>query len=161
MADKTRRNGKGAIVRDKKQPTVTGRGKDPILEAVERRKAATDQQVNAHAWQQANKAAMPIHTALQRLTQGNNAGITTEQVMQALRVNKHTNPTAYTMARKIVNELADKGHDGRDLVSGYALELHQAMEYDKAAMREDFGPDADRYDTYRQVTGHKHPRDPR
>lgn len=145
----------------KTNPQRSTRSLDVIEQAVARRKEATDQQVNAHAWQQANKAAMPIHTALQRLTQGANHGITTEQVMQALRVNKHTNPTAYTMARKIVNELADKGHDGRDLVSGYALELHEAMEYDRAAMREDLGPEADRFDTYRQVTGHKHPRDPR
>jgi len=139
-------------------PQRSTRSADVVEQAIARRKQATDQQVHAHQWQQDNKAAMPVHTALQRLTQGANAGITTEQVMQALRVNKHTNPTAYTMARKIVNELADKGHDGRDLVAGYALELHQAMQYDEAAMREEMGPEADRHEVYRQVTGHKHPR---
>ena len=143
-----------------KKITVKKRVGDVLEAAVERMKAKRNEgRVSDHEEQQRTKAAMPIHTALQRLTQGANHGITPGQVMSTLRINKQTHPRAWTLANKAVNELHDKGHEGRDLVSGYALEIHDAIQTDKAENDVEYGPTPNRYDLYRQVTGHKHPHD--
>ena len=108
MTKQTKPSRMGGQVRVKKEAVVTHRGKDPVVEAVARRAAATDAQVNSGEWQADNRRAQTVFNQLNRLANGM-VGITPERVVKALRLDKETTPRAYAKAYEAAQQVADAG----------------------------------------------------
>lgn len=154
MTRQTKPSRMGGQVRVKKEATVTNRGKDPVVEAIERRKQATDAQVNSANWQAQNRRAQTVFNQLNRLANGM-VGITPERVVKALRLDKETTPRAYASAYKAAQEVADMAGkpDGRAEAQAHAARVATDVQ---EVIDGDTERELSRFEIFQRVTG-RHP----
>jgi len=146
MTTKTRRNGKGAIVRDKAQPTVTKRGADPVAAAVAYR-AGRVAGVAAEEQRQ-NRNAASVFASLQRVANGI---VTPEHAARGLHLDPETNPRAYAAALAAARQVADAPDraEAMKAAAGKATTVQEVIdaEGDRPISR---------FEIYQRVTG-RHP----